>query len=311
VLSAGSMREPEVAQAIARAMAAFHTHMLAPARQALYPAAAQQQRRGQAKQQQEDVWGRVRRWYGAARRLCTDDLERLGLGNADEFESQLNHLHAHMRQRFPAWIGFCHNDLQYGNALRFVGDEICATRAQTTSSHADAYRSTPHGHVAAREGPAAAAAAAGGAATAAAAAPGEVPPAAAPGTWVRLIDYEYSSPNDVAFDVANHWSEYAADYHVDLPHVLDMSRLPSEQQQQLFCRAYVAAMHDLAGGEGVSEGVGTHGWENEASLPKQIVAADSASGGGAAEVLRQKAWMAMPLPHIMWGLWALIQVGCS
>ena len=35
----------------------------------------------------------------------------------------------------------------------------------------------------------------------------------------------------MAFDIANHWCEYAADYHTDTPHLLDYSLMPDEQQQ--------------------------------------------------------------------------------
>jgi thiamine kinase-like enzyme len=43
--------------------------------------------------------------------------------------------------------------------------------------------------------------------------------------------YQYAGPNPVAFDIANHWCEYGADYHTDLPHLLDYSRMPSPHQQ--------------------------------------------------------------------------------
>lgn len=39
-------------------------------------------------------------------------------------------------------------------------------------------------------------------------------------------DYEYSSYNSVAYDIANHFCEMAADYHTETPHVLDYSKYP-------------------------------------------------------------------------------------
>jgi hypothetical protein len=42
---------------------------------------------------------------------------------------------------------------------------------------------------------------------------------------------QYAGPNPVAFDIANHWCEYGADYHTDTPHLLDYSLMPDEQQQ--------------------------------------------------------------------------------
>ncbi|XBI25568.1 hypothetical protein VPH35_050475 [Triticum aestivum] len=43
---------------------------------------------------------------------------------------------------------------------------------------------------------------------------------------VTLIDYEYASFNPVAFDIANHFCEMAADYHSDTPHVMDFTKYP-------------------------------------------------------------------------------------
>lgn len=59
---------------------------------------------------------------------------------------------------------------------------------------------------------------------------------------VTFIDYEYSGFNPVAFDIANHWCEWAADYHTEEPHVLDFSRLPDLQQQLLFVESYLRAL---------------------------------------------------------------------
>jgi len=59
---------------------------------------------------------------------------------------------------------------------------------------------------------------------------------------ITFIDYEYSGFNPVAYDIANHWCEWAADYHTEEPHVLDFSKLPNLQEQQLFVEAYLRAL---------------------------------------------------------------------
>ena len=41
-----------------------------------------------------------------------------------------------------------------------------------------------------------------------------------------LQDYEYASYNPVAYDLANHFCEMAANYHTDTPHVLDYNMYP-------------------------------------------------------------------------------------
>ena len=55
--------------------------------------------------------------------------------------------------------------------------------------------------------------------------------AAAPMEAIRLIDYEYAGLNAVAYDIANHWCEYAADYGTDTPEVLDYGKLPDPEQR--------------------------------------------------------------------------------
>lgn len=41
-----------------------------------------------------------------------------------------------------------------------------------------------------------------------------------------LQDYEYASFNPVAYDIANHFCEMAADYHSAEPHILDYNKYP-------------------------------------------------------------------------------------
>lgn len=47
------------------------------------------------------------------------------------------------------------------------------------------------------------------------------------GAWRR----RYAGVNPVAFDIANNWCEYAADYHAVPPHRLDYSLLPDKAHQ--------------------------------------------------------------------------------
>eukprot|EP00879_Flechtneria_rotunda_P009309 GHRR01009746.1.p1 GENE.GHRR01009746.1~~GHRR01009746.1.p1 ORF type:complete len:775 (+),score=394.14 GHRR01009746.1:2648-4972(+) len=62
------------------------------------------------------------------------------------------------------------------------------------------------------------------------------------GKSLTLIDYEYSGFNPIAYDIANHWCEWAADYHTDQPHVLNFSRLPTEEQQREFVHQYLRVL---------------------------------------------------------------------
>ena len=116
---------------------------------------------------------------------------------------QLAALQARLEASFPTWVGFCHNDLQYGNMLLLRGagaSSAGASNGTTGSSGSDGQQA------------AAAAAAAGS--------PGSGGGGGGGGDAahsVTLIDYEYSTLNDVAFDVANHFCEWAYDYHGGAP----------------------------------------------------------------------------------------------
>ncbi|XP_037404548.1 probable choline kinase 2 [Triticum dicoccoides] len=58
---------------------------------------------------------------------------------------------------------------------------------------------------------------------------------------VTLIDYEYASFNPIAFDIANHFCEMAADYHSDTPHVMDFTKYPDMDEQRRFIEAYLSS----------------------------------------------------------------------
>ncbi|KHN12316.1 probable choline kinase 2 isoform X1 [Glycine soja] len=57
---------------------------------------------------------------------------------------------------------------------------------------------------------------------------------------VTIIDYEYASYNPVAFDIANHFCEMAANYHTEEPHILDYNKYPDFEERQRFVQAYLS-----------------------------------------------------------------------
>ena len=87
-LSADSMREPAIAAAIARAMAAFHIQMLAAVQRkdGAAGSAAGSAAGGQQAQQAPHgaIWGRIRKWHAAAAEVAPAELEALGLAGALE-----------------------------------------------------------------------------------------------------------------------------------------------------------------------------------------------------------------------------------
>lgn len=56
---------------------------------------------------------------------------------------------------------------------------------------------------------------------------------------ITLIDYEYASYNPVAYDLANHFCEMAANYHTETPHVLDYSVYPGPEERRRFVHKYL------------------------------------------------------------------------
>ncbi|KAF6258751.1 Choline/ethanolamine kinase-domain-containing protein [Scenedesmus sp. NREL 46B-D3] len=107
-------------------------------------------------------------------------------------------------------------------------------------------------------------------------APGPAPPVA-----LTLIDYEYSGFNPVAFDIANHWCEWAADYHTRTPHVLDFAKAPDARQRRAFVEAYLTA---LLGGLGISiadgDAAGAGAVGHAAAEVRFAGAVEAAPGGG-------------------------------
>ncbi|MED6118254.1 hypothetical protein PIB30_000878 [Stylosanthes scabra] len=159
-LSAADLRDPEISPLIASKMREFHSlHMPGP--------------------KKIQLWQRLRKWLSQAKSLCSPkDIKNFGLDNLDE---EINMLEKKLCERYQE-IGFCHNDLQYGNIMMEV-----ETRA------------------------------------------------------ITIIDYEYASYNPVAYDLANHFCEMAADYHTDTPHVLDYSKYPGLEERQRFIRVYLSS----------------------------------------------------------------------
>lgn len=161
-LSASDLCDPEISALIAAKLREFHElYMPGP--------------------KNVTLWNRLRDWLSTAKRLCPPEQAKefrlCALGEEiSELERKLS-----TNQR----IGFCHNDLQYGNIM--IDEE---TRS------------------------------------------------------ITLIDYEYASYNPVAFDIANHFSEMAADYHTETPHILNYSKYPDLEERQRFVRRYLSFSGD-------------------------------------------------------------------
>ncbi|CAD5116550.1 unnamed protein product [Dimorphilus gyrociliatus] len=102
-----------------------------------------------------------------------------------------------------------------------------------------------------------------------------------PDDWkLKAIDFEYSSYNYRAYDIANHFVEWCYDYsHAEHPYYLaDISKYPTKKQQYHFFRHYLAEMED----ENIN-------FDRELdNLYKEVAAFTLAS-------------------HFFWGLWSIVQ----
>lgn len=159
-LNADDLRNPEISALIAAKMREFHSLDMPGPKNVL-------------------LWNRIRRWLRKAKGLCSQaEIKEFGL---DTLDDEIQTLEKELTKDDQE-IGFCHNDLQYGNIM--IDEE---TKSLT------------------------------------------------------LIDYEYSSYNPIAYDIANHFCEMAANYHSDKPHMLHYSKYPDVDERRRFIRAYLSS----------------------------------------------------------------------
>jgi len=55
---------------------------------------------------------------------------------------------------------------------------------------------------------------------------------------LTLIDYDCSSYDPIAYDIANHFNE-TGNYHNDMPHILDYSKYPDYEERERFVKGYL------------------------------------------------------------------------
>ncbi|KAL3654620.1 hypothetical protein CASFOL_001605 [Castilleja foliolosa] len=158
--TANDLRDPEISSLIATKMREFH-NLSMPGPKVIV------------------LWDRLRNYLKEVKRLSLP-------AEADEFRfNALGDEISLLEKKLSTaqqLVGFCHNDLQYGNIMM---DEVTKL--------------------------------------------------------ITIIDYEYASYNHVAFDIANHFCEMAADYHTETPHVLDYSKYPDLLERRRFLCTYLSA----------------------------------------------------------------------
>lgn len=58
---------------------------------------------------------------------------------------------------------------------------------------------------------------------------------------IIVVDFEYAAPNPAAYDIANHFHEWTADYHSETePHLLHSEKYPTKNERVNFYTAYLS-----------------------------------------------------------------------
>ncbi len=105
---------------------------------------------------------------------------------------------------------------------------------------------------------------------------------------IIVVDFEYAAPNPAGYDIANHFHEWTANYHSDVPHLLHPERYPTHEERQNFYRAYL--IHQQA-----PQLSSTAVDISSEALQAQMDQLDS----------QVRAWS--PSSHAVWALWGLVQ----
>ncbi|KAF8640805.1 hypothetical protein AX17_000454 [Amanita inopinata Kibby_2008] len=98
---------------------------------------------------------------------------------------------------------------------------------------------------------------------------------------IIVVDFEYAAPNPAAYDIANHFHEWTANYHSATPHLLDFARYPNADERRNFYTAYLNR-NCVAGGSGPPGQALTN------KLDEQV-----------------RYWS--PASHAMWAIWGIVQ----
>ncbi|KAI0359098.1 kinase-like protein [Trametes cingulata] len=108
---------------------------------------------------------------------------------------------------------------------------------------------------------------------------------------IIVVDFEYASPNPAAFDIANHFHEWTADYHGPTPHLLDPSRYPTVEQRRNFYRAYLTHTQCSI--------------DAPAPTTAPVLSEDVLEAEMQKLESQVRAWS--PASHAMWAVWGVVQ----
>lgn len=100
---------------------------------------------------------------------------------------------------------------------------------------------------------------------------------------LAVIDFEYAGPNPRAFDIANHFNEWMANYHESPSHAIDASSYPSFAESENFLTEYIRFGKVIARRE------------------------DPVVSQEEVRQLRQSVDLWRAMSHAQWAIWGIVQ----
>jgi len=106
---------------------------------------------------------------------------------------------------------------------------------------------------------------------------------------LHAIDFEYGGYNFRGYDIANHFCEWVVDYSKQEYPKFELKPLqyPTESQQREFFSSYVKKFKQLNG-------------ESDPQVTEEEI-----------NILQKEVDHYLPVPHLMWALWGIVQAGSS
>lgn len=123
---------------------------------------------------------------------------------------------------------------------------------------------------------------------------------------IQLIDFEYGGSNYAAFDLANHFNEYAGGTSAEENGVPDYTRFPDSERQTKFCVEYVKMTKRL---ESIKSDI-----TDPADSSKEMVIEENEGIMNEAIQLLSHVQKFILVNHLYWGLWGVNQAaeeGCE
>ncbi|KAJ2827749.1 hypothetical protein IWW50_001738, partial [Coemansia erecta] len=125
-----------------------------------------------------------------------------------------------------------------------------------------------------------------------------------------VVDFEYAGYNYRAFDIANHFCEWMADYHhPQTPHLLDERAYPSADQQRAFLRTYIRTKAFLDANMRADADI----VESDNAGDDELRAVNLSEERLHTEVdlMEKEIRPFVPASHLHWGVWGLLQAASS